>query len=220
LPLPIPAPVRSGRPGGGYPWSWSVCRWLDGAPAADVPPDDPLLAAVQLGTFLAALHTPAPPDAPVNPYRGVPLADRAETTDERIVQMSDMIDAPAVQGRWDELVRTPAWTGPPLWLHGDLHPLNVLVLEGRVSAVIDFGDVTAGDPATDLSVAWMLVTPDARTAFREAVGGVDDDTWLRARGWAISLALAYLGSSGDSPTLARIGRDTLTAALEDDSRGS
>jgi aminoglycoside phosphotransferase (APT) family kinase protein len=173
-------------------------------------------AAVQLGAFLAALHRPAPPDAPANPYRGVPLADRAQATQERIDQMSETIDAPAVQRCWDELAATPGWSGPPLWLHGDLHPMNVLVQEGRVSAVIDFGDVTAGDPATDLSIAWMLLAPAARVTFRKAVGGVDDDTWHRARGWAVSLALAYLASSADSPTLARVGRETLAAALDDE----
>lgn len=218
LPLPIPAPVRIGRPGGGYPWSWSVCPWLEGAPAADAPPDDASVAAVQLGEFLAALHTPAPPDAPANPYRGVPLPDRAQATQGRIEQMSEAIDGPAVQRCWEELAATSPWTGPPLWLHGDLHPLNVLVRDGRVSAVIDFGDVTAGDPAADLSVAWMLLDPSARRAFRAAVGAVDDDTWQRARGWAVSLALAYLASSADSPTLARIGRETLAAALDDDGR--
>ncbi len=215
LPLPIPAPVRIGRSGSAYPWSWSVCPWFEGATAADEPPHDAFVTARQLGAFLVALHTPAPPDAPANPYRGVPLPDRAQATQDRIEQMSEAVDAPAVRRCWDELVATPAWTGPPLWLHGDLHPLNVLVHEGRLSAVIDFGDVTAGDPATDLSVAWMLFDPPARRAFRAAVGGVDDDTWRRARGWAVSLALAYLAGSADSPTLARIGRETLTAALED-----
>ena len=145
----------------------------------------------------------------------MPLPDRAQATQDRIEQMSEAIDAPAVHRCWDELAATPGWTGPPLWLHGDLHPLNVLVHEGRLSAVIDFGDVTAGDPATDLSVAWMLFDPSARRVFRAAVGAVDDDTWRRARGWAVSLALAYLAGSADSPTLARIGRETLTAALED-----
>ena len=162
LPLPIPAPVRIGRPGSGYPWSWSVCPWLEGATAADEPPRHPFVTARQLGAFLAALHAPAPPDAPANPYRGVPLPDRAQATQDRIEQMSEAIDAPAVHRCWNELAATPGWTGPPLWLHGDLHPLNVLVHEGRLSGVIDFGDVTAGDPATDLSVAWMLFDPSAR----------------------------------------------------------
>jgi aminoglycoside phosphotransferase (APT) family kinase protein len=215
LPLPIPAPVRVGRRGSGYPWSWSVCPWLEGATAADEPPHDAFVTARQLGAFLLALHTPAPPDAPANPYRGVPLPDRAQATQGRIEQMSEAFDATEVQRCWIELAATPGWTGPPLWLHGDLHPLNVLVHEGRLSAVIDFGDLTAGDPAADLSVAWMLFDPSARRVFRAAVGSVDDDTWQRARGWAVSLALAYLASSGDSPTLARIGRETIAAALDD-----
>jgi aminoglycoside phosphotransferase (APT) family kinase protein len=102
-----------------------------------------------------------------------------------------------------------------LWLHGDLHPANVLVDHGRVSAVIDFGDITAGDPATDLAVAWMLFPADARSTFRAAAGDIDDDTWTRARGWALSLALAYLASSADNPMFAALGKRVLAAVLTD-----
>jgi len=100
-----------------------------------------------------------------------------------------------------------------LWLHGDLHPANVLVHEGRVSAVIDFGDVTSGDPATDLAVAWMMFPAEARPAFRAAAGDHDEDTWTRARAWALSLALAYLARSADNPIFARLGADVLHAVL-------
>lgn len=162
LPLPVPAPVRVGRPGCGYPWAWSVVRWIEGDDAADGRLDDPHLVARQLGAFLAALHTPAPPDAPRNPWRGVPLRDRDEGTEQRIDQLAEMIDAPAVRDRWRHLVRTDPWTGPSLWLHGDLHPANLVLSAGRIAAVVDFGDITSGDPATDLAVAWMLLPPAAR----------------------------------------------------------
>ena len=213
LPLPIPAPVRAGRPGGDYPWSWSVCPWLPGVIAARTAPDDPFEAAELLGAFLAALHHEAPSDVPANPYRGVPLAERDEVVRQRAHQLADLVDAPAVLSCWDDLSSTPTWGGPPLWLHGDLHPANVLVDHGRVSAVIDFGDITAGDPATDLALAWMLFPTEARSTFRSAAGNIDDDTWARARGWALALALAYLASSADNPMFARLGEQVLAAAL-------
>jgi aminoglycoside phosphotransferase (APT) family kinase protein len=215
LPLPIPAPVRIGRPGAGYPWSWSVCPWLPGVIALREPPTDAFEAAKTLGAFLSALHHEAPIDAPPNPYRGVPLEKRDEVVRERARQLADLIDAPAVVARWTDLAATRPWDGPPLWLHGDLHPANVLVHNGRLSAVIDFGDITAGDPATDLAVAWMLFPVEARPTFRAAAGNVDDDTWTRARGWALSLALAYLANSANNPMFARLGERVLDAVLAD-----
>jgi aminoglycoside phosphotransferase (APT) family kinase protein len=216
LPLPVPAPVRVGRAAPGYPWSWSVCPWLPGVPACAEPPTDPVDAAAQLGAFLEALHRPAATGAPENPYRGVPLAHRDATTRERVARSGDHIDGGAVLRVWDEVVGRAAWNRAPVWLHGDLHPANLLVHEGRLTAVIDFGDLTSGDPATDLAVAWMLFPPGARGVFRAAAGTVDDDTWARARGWALALALAYLAHSADNPTMARIGRETLTAVLAGD----
>ncbi|MEY2451849.1 MAG: hypothetical protein QOD92_1423 [Acidimicrobiaceae bacterium] len=213
LPLPIPAPVQAGRPGAGYPWSWSVCPWLPGVVATRAAPDDPFEAAETLGAFLSVLHHPAPSDAPANPYRGVPLLERDDVVRQRAAQLSDLIDAPSVVACWSELAATRPWAGPPLWLHGDLHPANLLVDNGRLSAVIDFGDITAGDPATDLAVAWMLLPADARTTFRAAAGDIDDDMWARARAWALSLALAYLGNSADNPMFAHLGERVLAAAL-------
>jgi aminoglycoside phosphotransferase (APT) family kinase protein len=215
LPLPIPAPIRGGHASDGYPWSWSVCPWLPGVAAEQASLSDTREAAATLGRFVGALHRPAPPDAPANPFRGVPLRDRAAVMLERIDAVADVIDGAAARSSWDELLTTPEWTGPPLWLHGDLHPLNVLVDNGRVSAVIDFGDLTAGDPATDLSVAWMMFSPAERSGFRDAAGDVDDHTWRRARGWALALALAYLANSADGPLLARIGERTIAAVLAD-----
>ena len=215
LPLPIPAPIRVGRPGAGYPWSWSVCPWLAGAPAATSPPRDPQQAAEALGEFLRALHLAAPPDAPANPFRGVPLSARDDAMHARIVQLAHELDIDAVLGLWSEVLAVPAWRGPQLWLHGDLHPANVLVHQGRISAVIDFGDITSGDPATDLSVGWMMFDHRARVTLREAVGDVDDDTWARARGWALALAVAILAGSADNQVMQGIARRTLATALTD-----
>jgi aminoglycoside phosphotransferase (APT) family kinase protein len=165
------------------------------------------------------MHRSAPPGAPRNPVRGVPLRDRAPVVVERIDVIADVVadiaDVASVRACWDDLLATPEWPGPPLWLHGDMHPLNVLVERGEPSAVIDFGDLTAGDPATDLSLAWMMFSPDERVVFRDAAGDVDDNTWRRARGWALALAIAYLANSADNVLISRIGRRTLAAALSD-----
>ncbi len=153
--------------GQGYPWCWSIGPWLPGGPAAERPLDDPLDGAGRLGAFLGAFHRPAPADAPHNPYRGIPLAERGDQLRRGLSEIAgqgrslgDGVTRIGVETRWAELERTSPWHGPPQWIHGDLHPANLLVHQGRLSAVIDFGDLTSGDPAGDLSVAWLLLPPD------------------------------------------------------------
>ena len=218
LPLPVPVPVRAGRPALHYPWQWSVVPFLPGQIAALEPPADLDAAAVSLGRFLAALHIPAPPEAPVNPYRGGPLPDRSDVVAQRAQQLGDLIDRPAVLRQWGTALAAPRWDRPPVWLHGDLHPANILVEHGRISGVIDFGDLTSGDPATDLAVAWMLLPAPSHDVFRDAYHAAsgspaDDGTWARARGWALALALVFLVSSADNPLMARIGRRAIDAVL-------
>ena len=212
LPLPIPAPVRTGRPGLGYPWPWSIVPFLPGEVAASTPPADPGAAAVSLGRFLAALHMPAPPDAPENPFRGVPLADRTDTVMQNLSLVADQVDVRAVRRMWAAALAAPRWRQPPVWVHGDLHPANILVHDGRISGVIDFGDLTAGDPAADLSVGWMLLPAGWHQAFRDSAGA-GDASWARATGWALALGLVYLAHSADNPQLAAVGRHTLRAVL-------
>ena len=215
LPLPVPVPLRMGSPGLGYPWCWSICTFFEGETAAITPPRDPFLAAESLGSFLAALHRPAPPDAPSNAWRGCPLRERIELFEERIAQLGSAVNAPACRALWRRCLDLPEWSDAPVWLHGDLHPANLLVHEGVLSAVIDFGDITSGDPAADLAVAWMLFDANARERFRSSAGDADEATWGRARGWALNLALVLLAGSDDAPPMRAIGERTLAAVLED-----
>ncbi|HEX2421422.1 MAG TPA: aminoglycoside phosphotransferase family protein [Acidimicrobiia bacterium] len=209
LSLPVPVPIRTGVPGSGYPWPWSVTAWFPGTTAENLAAEDLGTVAGQLGTFVRSLHRPAPVDAPLNPYRGVPLALRDQRTCSGVSALEGSHEA--LLRAWSDALETPGWDGPPTWLHGDLHPLNLVVNHGRLSAVIDFGDVCAGDPATDLAVGWMLFPRSVRSLFQQAVG-VDPDTWRRGRGWAITLGVAWLaGGEG----LSMIGRRALSAVLED-----
>jgi aminoglycoside phosphotransferase (APT) family kinase protein len=245
LPLPVPAPERTGLPAFGYPYSWSVVPFIPGIPAASVfagaggGPAEPAGPGAldwadvtgSLARFLGALHVPAPADPPRNPRRGGPLASRADLFADNL-QIALAADGAAggvpragrdaVLGAWADALAAPVYAGPPLWLHGDLHPANILHSERRLSGVIDFGDITAGDPASDLSAAWMLLPLEWHGAFRAAyaaAGGPGDSAandsalWRRARGWALALGLAFLAHSADNPELLRIGRRTLAAVL-------
>ena len=146
---------------------------------------------------------------------------RRRDVQKHLQQLGGLVDRGAVVDLWERALATPAWSGPPLWIHGDLHPGNLLVSEGRLSAVIDFGDLTAGDPATDLSAFWMLLPPSARravlTSEREEFDWLDVHTLMRARGWALALGLAYLANSRDEKSMSALGRATIDNALGDNS---
>lgn len=217
LPVTIPAPVFAGRPAFGFPWHWSVMPWIPGVALAHAQALDSDQFMDELAEFLNALHVPAPDDAPHNPVRGVPLPARADAFEANVDLLED-VDHGAIRALWSELVDTPEWGGAPTWIHGDLHPLNMLVRAGHLRAVIDFGDLAAGDPATDLAVAWMVFDDEQRTEFRKRLSidgkSVGIHTWNRARGWALHLAVAYLANSADEPTLRRIGKATLQQVMQ------
>ncbi len=220
LPLPIPVPVRVGLPGAGYPWSWSVLPFLPGVPAAVAPSFDPAEMVDVLAAFLAALHLQAVPDAPHNRYRGVPLADRAALDAANLAALADPGVARAAAAIRDTGLAARPWAGDPVWVHGDLHPANVLVEAGRISGVIDFGDLTAGDPATDLSVIWMVLPLSEHRRFwtsyaASAAYVVDADLRARARGWASALAVVFLAHSVDNPLMGGIGQSTIDTLLEE-----
>ena len=214
LPVAIPTPLGKGEPAEGYPWQWSVYRWLDGEnPTVDDIADPGLLAA-DLAEFIAALQRIDPTGAPAA-SRGVPLAMRDAPTRTAIEALHGLVDTDAVTAAWDAALRTPEWPGGPVWLHSDLAPGNVLVVDGRLDAVIDFGGLGVGDPAADLAVAWNLLPAAVRNDFRRAVQ-VDDATWERGRGWALSIALIQLPYyQTTNPVLAAGARHTIAQVLAD-----
>lgn len=225
LPLPVPAAARRGRPAPGYPYHWAVVPWFEGRSAALAGPGERDAYAAQLAGFLRALHVPAPGDAPRSPVRGVPLASRAESLAARLatgrLPQGDTLRAVFAEG-----TRAPLHRGPALWLHGDPHPHNMVVdpaaagAPARLAAVVDFGDLTAGDPASDLAAAWLHFTARGRNVFRAALADGsgrplhDDDAWLRARGWAVHLGAVMALLPADDP-LHAVGRHALRQVLEE-----
>ena len=217
LPVAVPAPVRLGEPGEGYPWPWSVVPRFAGEPAAAAPFGDETATAREFAAFLAALHVPAPPDAPANPFRGVPLARAAERFAIRRERLANRLrdegrDTARLFGMFDEGLHAPVHAGPAVWMHGDLHPGNVLVHGGRIAAVIDWGDMCAGDPAGDLQVAWMLFGPAAREVLLDNCGA-DPSIAARARAWAVHSAFVYLDNDAGDPLMTRLGNMTLDRLL-------
>lgn len=216
LTLPVPVPRRAGTGGCGYPWRWSVVPWLRGT-AADL--EAPAGSqARRFAAFLRSHHLPAPGDAPANPCRGVPLAERAMVVEQRLARLAGATElvTPAVRRAWADGLVAPLDL-PATWLHGDLHARNVLVDDGVLTGIVDWGDVTAGDPATDLAAVWMLFARrDDRRAVLDAYGGVSDATLRRARAWAVAFAAALLDTGlVDHPRHAAMGERTLRRVAED-----
>ena len=193
LPLPVPVPVGRGVPGEGYPWPWSVYRWLPGDDASGGGLRDLAGAAVELAGFVTALQLVPADDGPrPGPSgRGVALAVRDEATRRALGALDGEVDPDWARAEWEAACQAPPYDGPPVWVHGDLTPGNLLVRDGRLAGVLDLGSLSTGDPAVDLLVAWNLLTPDSRPVYRSALG-VDGATWRRGRGWALSVALVAL----------------------------
>jgi aminoglycoside phosphotransferase (APT) family kinase protein len=190
LPLAIPEPLGEGSPGQGYPVHWGVYRWLPGETWAPDRISDQRRAATDLAQFVDALWRVDPTGGPPS-WRGGPLATRDAPTRTAIESLRGTIDTDAVTEAWECSLRAPAWEGSPVWTHGDLLPPNLLVDRGRLAAVIDFGGVGVGDPACDLIAGWSLFDADARDVYRNALQ-VDEATWARGRGWALSIALLII----------------------------
>ncbi|WP_308168741.1 aminoglycoside phosphotransferase family protein [Nonomuraea sp. NEAU-A123] len=198
LPLPVSEPLAMGTPDEGYPFPWSVYRWLPGETATTEGLADPVRTATELAEFVVALWkidaTGGPGPEWSNAFRGVPMGDERDSiavearVRPKIAALRGMIDIGAVTAVWEDALAAPAWDGPPVWVHGDLAQGNLLAVDGRLSAVIDFGTLAVGDPACDLLPAWTFLPAEARGAFRAALG-VDDATWARGRGWGLASSL-------------------------------
>ncbi len=216
LPARIPEVLGAGEPAQGYQWPWSVYRWLAGEHPEAGALTEPVLLAGDLAAFVAAMRSITLPDAP-KAHRGGPVASLDAATRAAIRELRGIpeegVDCAAVAAVWEQALRAPGWDGPPVWLHADLMPGNLLIDGGRLASVIDFGCVGAGDPACDLFPAWNLLPADAREVFREALA-VDDATWIRGRGRTLSQALIALPYyRRTNPAMARNARHVIRAVL-------
>jgi aminoglycoside phosphotransferase (APT) family kinase protein len=204
LPLPIPVPLAMGQPAAGYPWHWSVYRWLDGETATIERIADLRQFATDLADFLVALYridpTGGPPPGPHNFFRGGSLTVYDGETRQAIAALDGTIDTEAATAVW-EAALAATWRGSPVWVHGDVAAGNLLVQDGRLTAVIDFGCASMGDPACDLAIAWTLLSGESRETFRAALP-VDDATWARGRGWTLWKALITLAALPGTNALA------------------
>jgi len=217
LPLTVPAPLAVGAPGAGYPWTWGIYRWLPGQEAGMERFADPDLAARDLAGFLRALQLVETADGPRGRARGsgrgAPLTGRDQDTRQAIAELRGEIDVSAVTAAWQESLAARPHDGALRWIHGDLMPSNLLVSDGRLSAVIDFSCLGVGDPACDLVPAWNLFSARSRHIFRAELD-VDADAWARGRGWALSLALIalpyYLTTN---PGIVAVSRRAIDAVL-------
>jgi aminoglycoside phosphotransferase (APT) family kinase protein len=237
-----PVPVAVGAPAEGYPYAWSITPWFDGVPAASVAPIARRPIAGALADVIVAMGRPAPADAPANPYRGVPLAARDAAVAERLAsgRLERMVatDGSALAAVWAAAVAAQEWAAEPRWVHGDPHPGNLLLTRGhaggsadrspddtaiggrpwRLAAVLDFGDLTAGDPATDLAAAWLVFEAEGRAEFRnrvERLRPTDAADWARARGWALAMGSAIVDTVGVAGPIGRVGVHALEQVLLD-----
>lgn len=218
LPLPIPVPLVKGEPSDGYPWHWSVYRWIEGENASVERIADLRRFAIELAEFLVALRkidaADGPAPGPHNFFRGGAVATYDAETRQAIATLDGRIDRNAVTEVWETAVASPCH-GPPVWLHGDVSAGNLLVNKGRLCAVIDFGSSGVGDPACDLCVAWTLFDRESREAFRATLA-LDDATWARGRGWALWKALITLARHlGTNPVEAEKARHVIDEVLFD-----
>ncbi|WP_299321525.1 aminoglycoside phosphotransferase family protein [Parasphingopyxis sp.] len=219
LPVAIPSPLAKGEPGIGYPWHWSIYGWLDGETAQADRIADPERFAISLAEFLNALQqidgTDGPPPGAHNFHRGGPLTAYDAETRTALADLDGKIDSRAAIAIW-EAARATSWTGAPRWLHGDFAPSNLLVKDGALSAVIDFGCCGGGDPACDLAIGWTFFEADTRRAFRAAID-IDDATWLRGGGWALwKAAIVLAGRPGTNAAERDRSETTLRRLLADD----
>lgn len=216
LPLALPVQLAAGKPGEGYPFDWSIYEWLPGENANSAI-EDMGQAAVDLAGFIKAMRRIDTSNAfPRLPHRrGGPLVESDEGVRRSIAELGDRIDGKAALRSWDESLSAPVWQGKEVWLHGDLLQGNLLVTDGRLSAVIDWGGLNVGDPACDLQPAWNLFEGESRERFRRELE-VDEASWLRGRGWALAQAVIAMPYYWDTnPGMIRQTSHALEQVLAD-----
>jgi aminoglycoside phosphotransferase (APT) family kinase protein len=222
LPLTVPAPIATGAPAEGYPWSWSVVPWLPGQDASNGRIDDLNRAAIDLAQFLTALRridtTGGPAPSKQNFFRGVPLRSLDRHIRAQLEKLGRSIDN-AVRDVWDAAVAAPVWDKAPVWVHGDLMPGNLIVTHGQLSAVIDFGCLGVADPACDLIPAWYLFSGESRRTFRQATAA-DDATWARARGWVVRAIGGLIYYANTNPAMVAQCQRGLAEVVDDFRRDS
>lgn len=216
LDVDLPLPVFVGEPSAAYPWTWSVVNLIPGVTASSIPVADRTVFAERLADALWCLHLPAPADAPLNPWRGVSLAQ--DVFDTRVRErMAGHAASDELLARWEAWSQAPEFDGVDVWVHGDLHPHNIIVHpDHTLAGIVDWGDLTAGDPATDLATAWLTFDENGRRLFVDRIddgGLMDASTWQRAKAWALYLGLILQTMSDDMPELAGIGEHALAQVL-------
>ena len=214
LSLTVPEPVATGHPSAGYPFAWAIYRWIPGDPYAHDRVDDEPQAAVDLARFILELRG-MDPAVGSRPAGRRPLSELARSTREAVARSEHAIDPVRALDAWEHALEAPAWDGDPVWIHSDLLPPNLLVRDGRLRAVIDFGGVGVGDPAADIVPAWSVFGAAGRSAFRQALD-VDDGTWQRARGYALHQAAMIIPYYRETkPAFAALAVRTVEQVLAD-----
>jgi aminoglycoside phosphotransferase (APT) family kinase protein len=210
----LPEPVFKGEANDAFPFTWSIYRWIEGAPYDDERIDDEAEAARTLARFVSELRTLEITSAAPEGGRE-PLAELDEDTRGAIENAGTVIDAPSAMAVWDQALRTSPWDGVPVWIHGDLLRPNLIADEGRLVAVIDYGSIGVGDPATDLIPAWAVFGPEGRAVFREMLGP-DDTMWARGRGIALHQAAMIIPYyTVTNPAFVELARRTVEQILDD-----
>jgi aminoglycoside phosphotransferase (APT) family kinase protein len=213
LPLAVPLPIAAGASDAAYPYPWGVVQWLPGELASIDGLRDPVQAALDLAAFVRALQAVDPTGGPAH-ERGLPIRSQDAMFRYGIARLEGEVDADAITDAWNRVMAARDYDGPPVWFHGDLAYLNLLAQHGRLTAVIDWGTCGVGDPAIETEVAWSLFPPDAREAYRDALG-VDDDTWERGKGWVLTGVYGISYYRDTNPTLVAKVIAALEAVLAD-----
>jgi aminoglycoside phosphotransferase (APT) family kinase protein len=211
--LATPLPINRGAPHASYPWPWMIASFIEGIPGDDVGDETLFASARTLATFMRELHIMAPDDAPSNPWRSVSLASRAKDLDVRLADLRRDIDTPKASALFERACNAAPWGASATWLHGDLHPGNLVYREGQLVGVVDFGDLCAGDPATDLAGALLTLPYGALDTFFAAYGLPDDATLARTIGWAVHFGTWMVGLGRvNRPRCMKVGRRALDNA--------